>query len=78
MCLNKNIPKELICTTTSTEVTAYDFLEGIAKRRGHKPYPEPEVAMIFKTSDNEEAIDLTEVEQKLKKSIKEVSLSSIT
>ena len=50
----------------------YDFLEGIAKRSSHRSFPEPEVAMIFKTSDSEDAIDLWEVERRLQILLKEV------
>ena len=53
--------------------TAYDFLEGVAMRRRHKAYPEPEVAMIFKKEPTDNSIDLTEVESSLQKAIKLVS-----
>ena len=53
--------------------TAYDFLEGVAMRRRHKAYPEPEVAMIFKKEPTDNSIDLTEVESSLQKAIKQVS-----
>lgn len=54
--------------------TAYDFLEGVAMRRRHKTYPEPEVAMIFKKEPTDNSIDLTEVESSLQKAIKQASL----
>ena len=54
----------------------YDFLEGIAKRSSHRNFPEPEVAMIFKTSDSEDAVDLWDVERRLQILLKEVSEST--
>ena len=54
------------------ESTDYDFLEGIARRNEHPPYPEPEVAMIFKRSESDTAVDLFEVEMALRKAYQEV------
>ena len=54
------------------EFTVYDFLQGIARRKEHKPYPEPEVAMIFKKSDSDTAVDLVDVELALRKAYLEV------
>ena len=56
----------------SVEFTVYDFLSGIARRKEHRPYPEPEVAMIFKKSDSDTAVDLVEVEMTLRKAYVEV------
>lgn len=72
---NRLEPNELVCI--SQPANQYDFLEGIAKRSSHRSFPEPEVAMIFKTSDNEDAIDLWEVERRLKILLKEVSVSNV-
>ena len=55
------------------EFTVYDFLGGIARRSEHKAYPEPEVAMIFKKSDTDTAVDLFEVEMGLRKAYQEVN-----
>jgi len=63
---------DLACKEHANE-TAYDFLEGVAMRRRHKAYPEPEVAMIFKKEPTDNSIDLTEVEASLQKAIKQVS-----
>ena len=62
---------DLACKEHANE-TAYDFLEGVAMRRRHKAYPEPEVAMIFKKEPTDNSIDLTEVEVSLQKAIKQV------
>jgi hypothetical protein len=70
------LAKFLICSDVDVEVTKYDFLEGIAKRKYHRSYPEPEVAMIFRKSDSDDAIDLWEVEHRLKVLLKENSQSS--
>lgn len=64
-------PSPLTCGEP-VEFTVYDFLEGIARRSEHKPYPEPEVAMIFKKSDTDTAVDLFEVEINLRKAHSEV------
>lgn len=56
------------------ESTAYDWLEGIARRHEHKNYPEPEVAMIFKKSETDNAVDLFEVEMGLRKAYQEVHI----
>ncbi len=50
----------------------YDFLKGISRRSEHKPYPEPEVAMIFKKSELDTAVDLFAIERGLRKAFKEV------
>ena len=47
--------------------------KGIARRNEHKPYPEPEVAMIFKKSETDNTVDLFKVEMGLKKAYQEVS-----
>lgn len=72
---NRPEPIELVCV--SQPANQYDFLEGIAKRSSHRSFPEPEVAMIFKTSDSEDAIDLWEVERRLQILLKEVSVSNV-
>jgi hypothetical protein len=64
-------PSPLTCGEP-VEFTVYDFLEGIARRSEHQPYPEPEVAMIFKKSDTDTAVDLFEVEINLRKAHSEV------
>lgn len=56
------------------ESTAYDFLEGIARREEHASYPEPEVAMIFKRSESDTSVDLFEVEVALRRAYHEVSM----
>ena len=65
-------PSALACGE-AVEFTVYDFLKGIARRNEHKPYPEPEVAMIFKKSETDNAVDLIEVEMGLRKAYQEVS-----
>lgn len=52
--------------------TQYDHLRGIASRFDHPHIPEPEVAMIFrkKGSRNSE-VDMTELEKRLRKSLRE-------
>lgn len=72
---NRPEPIELVCV--SQPANQYDFLEGIAKRSSHRSFPEPEVAMIFKTSDSEDAIDLWEVERRLQILLKEVSVNNV-
>jgi len=67
---------DLACKDHANE-TVYDFLEGVAMRRRHKAYPEPEVAMIFKKEPTDNSIDLTEVEASLQKAIKQVKYSNI-
>ena len=67
-------PTPLTCGDP-VESTAYDWLEGIARRREHKHYPEPEVAMIFKKSETDSAVDLFEVEMGLRKAYQEVHRS---
>ena len=64
-------PAPLTCGEP-VEFTVYDFLKGIARRSEHKPYPEPEVAMIFKKSDSDTAVDLFDVEINLRKAYSEV------
>ena len=59
------------------EATVYDFLEGIARRDEHPPYPEPEVAMIFKRSESDTSVDLFEVEMALRRAYQEVSEQGI-
>ena len=55
--------------------TQLDHLRGIASRKSHQHIPEPEVAMIFKKKGSKHAeVDMAELEKKLKKSKKEVSI----
>ena len=65
-------PAPLTCGDP-VEYTVYDFLKGIARRKDHKPFPEPEVAMIFKKSEMDNTVDLFDVEMGLKKAYQEVS-----
>lgn len=58
------------------DFTVYDFLKGIARRSDHMPYPEPEVAMIFKKSESDSSVDLFDVEMGLKKAYQEVGCGS--
>ena len=60
------------------EFTVYDFLQGIARRKEHRPYPEPEVAMIFKKADSDTAVDLVEVELTLRKAYTEVRAGALS
>ena len=55
------------------EFTPYDFLPGIAQRHSHPPFPEPEVAMIFRKSDSDTAVDLFEVEMRLRAAVEEAA-----
>ena len=57
------------------EFTAYDFLPGIAQRHSHPSFPEPEVAMIFRKSDSDTAVDLFEVEMRLRVALEEAAAS---
>ena len=54
------------------EYTVYDFLKGVARRSEHKPFPEPEVAMIF-IEPGQDHVDMFDVEIKLRKLYSEVS-----
>ena len=64
-------PSPLTCGEP-VEYTVYDFLKGIARRDEHKPFPEPEVAMIFKKSETDSTVDLFDVEMGLRKAYQEV------
>ena len=44
----------------------------MAQRADLPPHPEPEVAMIFKKSERDTAVDLLEVEMALRKAVQEV------
>ena len=44
----------------------------MAQRTDLPPHPEPEVAMIFKKSEGDTAVDLLEVEMALRKALQEV------
>ena len=55
------------------ESTPYDFLEGVARRDQFSIHPEPEVAMAFKKTTDDQSVDLVEVEKLLKKLLNEVS-----
>ncbi len=60
------------------ESMAYDWLEGIARRQEHSHYPEPEVAMIFKKTETDNAVDLFEVEMGLRRAYQDVSILCAT
>ena len=45
---------------------------GIARRKEHKSFPEPEVAMIFRKSELESTVDLLDIEMGLRKAYQEV------
>ena len=47
-------------------------MQGVAQRGDLPPHPEPEVAMIFKKSEGDTAVDLLEVEMALRKALQEV------
>lgn len=55
------------------QFTAYDFLSGIAQRHSHPSFPEPEVAMIFRTSETDTAVDLFEIEMQLRVALQDAS-----
>ena len=55
------------------EYTVYDFLKGIARRNELQLFPEPEVAMIFKKSETDNAVNLFDVEMGLRRAYQEVS-----
>ena len=48
--------------------------QGVAQRADLPPHPEPEVAMIFKKSEGDTAVDLLQVEMALRKALQEVGL----
>lgn len=53
--------------------TQYDHLRGIANRNEHAHIPEPEVALIFKKKGSKNSeVDMNSLEEKLRKSFKEV------
>ena len=55
--------------------TQFDNLRGIAARHTHPHIPEPEVAMIFnKKKGRSSDVDMNELEKRLWKAKKEVSL----
>lgn len=64
-------PSPLTCGEP-VDYTVYDFLKGIARRNEHKPFPEPEVAMIFKKSETDNTVDLFDVEMSLRRAYQEV------
>lgn len=55
------------------EYTSYDFLEGVARRNELSMHPEPEVAMVFKKTTDDQSVDLIEVEKLLRKLLTKVS-----
>ena len=61
-------------------MTAYDFLPGISQRHSHSSFPEPEVAMIFRSSDSDTAVNLFEVEMRLRIALEEaiVAMKSVS
>ncbi|XP_033764152.1 uncharacterized protein LOC117345235 [Pecten maximus] len=63
--------KKLTCGKP-VNYTQYDHLRGIANRNEHSHIPEPEVAMMFRRKGSKTSeIDMTELEERLKKSKKE-------
>ena len=54
--------------------TQYDHLRGIANRNEHGHIPEPEVALIFKKKGSKNSeVDMNSLEDKLKKTLREVT-----
>lgn len=69
--------KELSCGKPVNH-TQYDHLRGIANRNEHGHIPEPEVALIFKKKGSKNShVDISELEEKLKKMKKDVSSTPI-
>ena len=65
--------KELSCGKPVNH-TQYDHLRGIANRNEHGHIPEPEVALIFKKKGSKNShVDISELEEKLKRMKKNVS-----
>ena len=68
--------KKVLDCGKPVNVTEYDHLRGIALRHTHPQIPEPEVAMIFmKKGSRTTHVDMNELEKRLKKAKKEVTLS---
>ena len=77
MVNKKEKKKYILDCGKAVNYTQFDHLRGIASRKNHPHIPEPEVAMIFKKKGSKHAeVDMTELEKKLKKSKKEVSICS--
>ena len=77
MVNKKEKKKHILDCGKAVNFTQFDHLRGIASRKNHPHIPEPEVAMIFKKKGSKHAeVDMTELEKKLKKSKKEVSIDS--
>ena len=52
--------------------TKFDYLPGIANRKEHASFPEPEVALIFKQNEFDEP-NLEDIENSLKDALVQVS-----
>ena len=58
--------------------TQYDHLRGIINRQDHVHVPEPDVALMFKKKGSRSSeVDMNELEDKLRKSKKEVCFTVI-
>ena len=56
--------------------TIYDNLPGIAKRKTHPLFEEPEVSMIFKKNELD-PLDLKAIEENLQSSLEEVHITKL-
>ena len=65
-CSSIEVEKQLLTCGPPVESTVYDFLEGLARRKEHKHFPEPGVIKIFKKNPDDMAININEVEAMLK------------
>ena len=65
----------LTCGSPVNE-TGFDHLNGISKRKEHPPFPEPEVAFIFKKNEFDDP-DLDVIEANLVEAVKQVSFLTI-
>lgn len=54
--------------------TKFDYLPGIANRKQHPAYPEPEVALIFKQNEFDDP-NLEDIENSLKEALLQVNIS---
>ena len=69
---HKKSRRNLTCGK-SVNTTLYDHLRGIAERKEHSQFPEPEVAMIFqKKGTHISDVDMNELEERLWKAKKQV------
>lgn len=73
----KEVISPLSCHIPAVE-TEYDKLQGIKRRKKHPMYPEPDVAIIFKSSARSASdVNMNEVEQELLSTVSSKSLSEI-